>query len=173
MKRTAVFFLLVAAANFCTAQNYISLAHSLTNEPGTLGEKSNLSLEAGRQWDVFSIGIDLGSTTLGSMKAIDTSMYVELRPNLNIFQQGKFTNTFTPGIGYIFNAHENFVTEFTSGIEYSLNDQFHFNVYFGQYYYSGRYTASTTTFFGVSVMKYFKPNIHHGGIFGSKPATHS
>jgi hypothetical protein len=76
--------------------------------------------------------------------------------NLNIFQVGKFTNTFTAGIGYIFNAEENLMTELTSGIEYAQSERFHINIVFGQYFYSGRYTASNVTFFGISGMWYFK-----------------
>ena len=106
----------------------------------------------------FSLGLDLGKTSLGKVTGRDTTVYSELRPNLNIFQEGKFTDTFTPGIGYIFNAKENLMTELTSGIEYAYSDQLHFNVYFGQYFYSGKIDASTVTFFGVSVMYYFSPS---------------
>ena len=141
------------------AQTYVSLAPQFTNSAGTLAEKGNVALELGRQWDVFSLGIDVGKTTLGSMHGLrDTSVYLELRPNLNVFQQGRFTNTFTAGIGGIFNARENFMTELTSGIEYSYSNRIHFNVVFGQYFYSGKYSASDVTFFGLSAMLYFKPS---------------
>jgi hypothetical protein len=139
-------------------QTYISLAPCLTNSPGTLMEKSNIAVEIGRQWDVFSLGIDLGKTSLGKVKGRDTTAYLELRPNLNIFQQGKFTNTFTAGIGYIFNSQQDLMTELTSGIEYAYSDQLHLNVYFGQYFYSGKTDASNVTFFGISVMYYFNPS---------------
>lgn len=43
----------------------------------------------------------------------------------------------------------------TSGIEYTCNDHIHINVYFGQYYYSGRFASSTETFFAVSGVWYF------------------
>jgi len=142
----------------CCAQTYISLAPSLSNNAGTLGEKANFAFEVGRQWDVFSLGIDYGRTTLGQIRGKDTANYLELRPNLNIFQQGKFTNTFTAGIGYIFNSEQSLMTELTSGIEYAYNEKLHINVYFGQYYYSGRTAASTETFFGVSAMWYFAPS---------------
>src|SRR5204862_4765362 len=128
---------------FSFSQTYISLAPCLTNSAGTLAEKSNMAIEIGRQWDVFSIGVDLGKTSLGKVKGRDTTAYLELRPNLNIFQQGKFTNTFTAGIGYIFNSKQDLMTELTSGIEYAYNAKLHFNVYFGQYYYSGKEDAST------------------------------
>lgn len=140
------------------AQTYISLAPQFTNSAGTLAEKGNIAIELGRQWDVFSLGIDVGKTTMANVHGRDTSVYLELRPNLNVFQQGRFTNTFTAGIGGIFGAKENFMTELTSGIEYSYSNRIHFNAVFGQYFYSGRYSASDVTFFGVSAMFYFKPS---------------
>lgn len=158
---------LIINSGFC--QTYISLAPSLTNSAGTLADKSNISFEVGRQWDVFSVGLDIGKSSLSPVVGMDTTVYMEIRPNLNVFQQGKWTNTLTPGIGFIFNAKENFVTELTSGIEYSYNPLIHFNIYFGQYYYSGINSESTTTFFGLSIMKYFKPT-KNKGIFNG-PAT--
>jgi hypothetical protein len=155
MKKIKLYILFVLLANSCLAQTYISLAPCLTNSAGTIWEKSNLAFELGRQWDVFSLGIDVGKTSLGKVVGRDTTAYLELRPNLNIFQQGKFTNTFTAGIGYIFNSKQSLMTELTSGIEYAYNDQVHINIYFGQYYYSGRTDASTVTFFGISAMLYF------------------
>lgn len=162
MKKLFLCILFVFVAFITHAQTYVALAPALTNEAGTLAGKSNLSVELGRQWDVFSVGLDMGKTSLGRMKEKDTTLYLEMRPNLNVFQQGKFTNTFTAGIGVIFGAKENLMTELTSGIEYALNNTWHFNMYFGQYYYSGRTDASNTTFFGVSAMFYFSE-------FNSKP----
>ncbi len=138
-------------------QTYLQLYYALTNTAGTLGGKSNLSLELGKQWDVFSLGLDLGKTTFEPTHGRDTSIYVEIRPNLNIFQQGRFTNTLTIGAGYVFGASNNFLTELTSGIEYSANSHIHLNANFGQFYYSGRYSATTATFFGLSAYYYFSP----------------
>ena len=156
MKQLAAILLLVMPL-VALCQTFVTVAPAVTNDAGTLAGKSNMALEAGRQWDVFSAAVDLGKTSLGRMKGRDTSLYLELRPNLNVFQQGKFTNTFTAGLGYIFGAKENLMTELTSGIEYAYNEFWHFNMYFGQYYYSGRTDASNVTFFGVSAMFYFDP----------------
>ena len=161
-------FMTIGMSSYCSAQTYICFAPSITNSPGTLAEKSNLSIEAGRQWDVFSLGLDIGRTSLAKASGRDTTLYLEARPNLNIFQQGKFTNTFTHGIGVIFGAEENLLTELTSGIEYAYSPLIHINVVFGQYYYSGRYTASTVTFFGISIMKYFAP-AKGRALFTNKP----
>lgn len=157
MKKISLLIVCALMTHGVNAQNYISIVPSITNSHGTLAEKSNISFEVGRQWDVFSMGIDIGKTSLGKVLGPDTTTYLEIRPNLNVFQQGKFTNTITPGIGIIFNAKENLVTEITSGIEYALSPLIHFNIYFGQYYYSGKDSESSTTFFGLSIMKYFKP----------------
>lgn len=168
MKQTLLISIFAIVANCALGQQtYISLVPSLTNSPGTLMEKSNLSFEVGRQWDVFSMGLDIGKTSLGKVVGPDTTVYLEVRPNLNIFQQGKFTNTITPGIGFIFNAKQNLVTEVTSGIEYAFSPLIHFNIYFGQYYYSGKTSSSSTTFFGVSIMKYFKPFNTSTGVFNA------
>jgi len=158
MRKAFLFIFFTAITHSCIAQTYICLAPSVTNSPGTFAEKSNMAFELGRQWDVFSMGMDIGATTLGKIIGKDTAIYLEARPNLNIFQVGKFTNTFTPGIGYIFNAKENLMTEVTYGIEYSWTPLVHINMYFGQYYYSGRESASNVSFFGLSVMKYFAPS---------------
>ena len=140
------------------AQTYISLAPSISNQAGNWADKLNLGLEVGRQWDVFSVGIVIAKNSLQKAVGRDTTTFFELRPNLNVFQQGKFTNTFTAGIGYILNAQENLLTELTYGIEYAHSPQIHFNVYFGQYYYSGRYSDSNSSFFGLSCMYYFSPS---------------
>ncbi len=168
MKRLLLSVFLLAAAWHGSAQTYLCFAPSLTNTAGTIPEKSNLALELGRQWEVFSMGLDIGATSLGKVVGKDTAAYLELRPNLNIFQEGKFTNTFTPGIGYIFNAKENLMTEVTYGIEYTFTPLIHFNAFFGQYFYSGRESASNVSFFGISVMKYFSPSKPKALITGKK-----
>ena len=158
MKKLLLLALSIFIGQTSFAQSYICLAPSLTNTAGTLAEKSNLSVEVGRQWDVFSLGLDIGATTLGKIVGMDTAIYMEARPNLNIFQVGKFTNTFTPGIGFVINAKETLMTELTYGIEYTVTPLIHINMAFGQYFYSGRISASNVTFFGLSVMKYFSPS---------------
>lgn len=156
MKKLLFLVALIFTTCHTDAQTYVSFIPSVTNSAGTLGEKSNFSFEVGRQWDVFSLGADIGKTSLGKVVGKDTSVYLEVRPNLNIFQAGKFTNTLTPGIGIIFNSKENLVTELTSGIEYAYSTHLHFNIIFGTFYYSGRTSASNVTFFGVSLAYYFK-----------------
>jgi hypothetical protein len=164
-----LFALLMILCKTSFSQAYISFAPSLTNSAGSIADKSNIAFEIGEQWDVFSMGLDYGKTTLSKIGAKDTSNYIELRPNLNIFQEGKFTNTFTAGIGYVFGAEENLLTEVTYGIEYSWTEKLHLNMFFGNYYYSGKISASNVSFFGISAALYFKPNKSSGIINANKP----
>src|ERR1043165_7986642 len=103
-KKTVLTLFCISIFSFSHSQTYISLAPSIYNAPGKFGEKTTVDLEVGRQWDVFSLGFDLGKTNLGKVTGKDTTVYMEVRPNLNVLQQGKFTNTFTPGIGLVFGA---------------------------------------------------------------------
>jgi len=139
------------------SQTYVSVMPSLYTGAGSFAQRSSCDFEIGKQWDAFSAGLDIGKTSFVKKQrnAKDSTWDIELRPNLNIFQQGKFTNTLTIGIGYIFNSSQNILTEFTTGIEYTPNKHFSYNWYFGTYYFTGNSSASSNNFFGVSVMYYF------------------
>ena len=140
-----------------SSQAYISITSTLSNNYGGFDSKINPSVEVGYQYDVFSLGLVGGKTSLIKMTN-DTTTYTELRANLNIFQQGKFTNTMTIGGGYIFNARNYLLTELTYTIEISLTEHFHINILAGQYFYSGLETMTGETVVGASLVYFFKPN---------------
>lgn len=104
----------------------------------------------------FILGIDIGKTNLSRQYGRDTTWYMELRSNLNIFQTGKFTNTLFLGLGYVPRAQENIMMEATTGIEYAISPTYHYNVFFGAYYFSGKSSASTSNFFGMSLVCYLR-----------------
>jgi len=143
-----------------TSETYISISPCITNEIGSLATKVSPTIEIGKQYNgIFTMGLALGKTNCESPKILN-DLYLEFRPNLNVFQIGKFTNTITPGFGWVFGPDPAIMIEWTSGIEYALTDKLHFNVFFGSYYYSGfdvnitqRYSPS---FFGFSVVRFFK-----------------
>ena len=157
MKRIIILYtLFLISIGTVFSQTYITLSPSLTTIQGTILDKSNLSFELGQQWDVFSLGGVVGKTSLIPCVK-DTTTYFEVRTNLNIFQQGKFTNTFTIGVGYIPNAQNNLLTEVTYTIEYSYSDQVHLNILAGQYLYSGLKSIGSEPFIGLSLTYFFKP----------------
>ncbi len=147
------------------AQFYISPFFGFYTGNGTFAQRATPDIEFGLQWQVFSVGLDLGKTSLGQGLGGDTTTYLEIRPNLNVFQQGNFTNTLTIGLGYVFGAKQNIMTEFTTGIEYTPNEKLSYNIFFGTYYFSGVESSSSNNFFGASIMYYFlknKPKLQKG-----------
>ena len=190
--RKLLIVVILLFTNIINAQNleavpvtYVSFAPCITNEVGTLGTKFSPTIEVGRQFqDIFTLGIAVGKTNCRSSvlsygtdengNTVPTSIspssyYVELRPNLNVFQVGKFTNTITPGIGYVFGPGQSIMLESTMGIEYEYTEKIHFNIFFGNYYYSSFstdpnniYTHYSPTFFGFSAVKFFKKTKNKG-----------
>jgi len=148
-------------------ENYISPMIGLYTGSGTIAQRTTIDIEFGRQWDVFSLGFDIGKNHVEKVNGRDTNWYVEFRPSLNVFQQGRFTNTLTIGLGYIINAQQNIITEFTTGIEYTPSKTWSYNAFFGTYYYSGTTSSSSQNFLGLSVMYYFKES-HKKGLFNRK-----
>jgi hypothetical protein len=148
-------------------ENYISPMIGLFTGSGTIAQRTTIDIEFGRQWDVFSLGLDIGKNHIEKVSGSDTNWYVEIRPSLNVFQQGRFTNTLTIGLGYIFNAQQNILTEFTTGIEYTPSKTWSYNAFFGTYFYSGTNSSGSQNFLGFSVMYYFKES-HKKGLFNRK-----
>lgn len=137
------------------AQLYVSAMPAFYTNAGNTGQRVTMDVEIGKQWNVFSLGLDLGKTNFTKMTGKDTTFYTELRSNLNVFQQEKFTNTITLGCGYVFNAVQNIMIETTTGVEYSFSDKFHMNIFFGTYFFSGKNSASNNNFFGLSLVRFF------------------
>lgn len=148
--------ILFITTNKADAQYYVSVMPAFYTSAGNTGDRLTMDIEVGKQWEVFSLGLELGKTNLSKQIGIDTTLYTELRSNLNVFQQGKFTNTITVGCGYVFNATQNLMFETTTGIEYSISEKIHVNIFFGTYYFSGRNSASSNNFFGMSFVHFFK-----------------
>ena len=159
MKHILLILLLVLNINVFS-QKYISLSPSLFTNAGTFKERFTPTIEVGQQWKSFSLGFDVGKFNVTPQRGKDTTFYFEVRPNLNIFQQDKFTNTLTIGVCYVFNASESLLNELTTGIEYTPTDRLSYNVYVGTYYLSGSTSASNNNFFGISLMYFFTPYKH-------------
>lgn len=146
-----------------TAETYISFAPCITNELGNFQTKFSPTIEIGKQFDgVFTTGFAIGKTNCSSPYSWD-DIYFEFRPNLNVFQMGRFTNTLTTGVGYVCEPNESLILELTTGIEYAYSPQWHVNFFFGNYYYSSFSTDInkiqhySPTFFGFSIVRFFRP----------------
>jgi hypothetical protein len=147
---------LLLLATTSLGQRYISINPSFYTGVGTVSQRTSLAVEAGKQWGPFSTGVDLGKTNLSTQNGTDTTWYLEVRPSLDVFQQDKFTNTLNIGIGYIFSAEENIMTELTTGIQYTPKGRLWYNLFFGTYYFSGKYSSSSQNYLGLQISYLFK-----------------
>ena len=158
MKKTLLLVILITSLGFTSkAQTYVSMMPAFYTSTGTTAQRTTADIEVGRQWDAFSVGLDLGKTNLAKTnRKTDTTWYTEIRPNLNIFNQGKFTNTLTIGLGYVFGgATQNLLTEFSTGIQYTPKYHMSYNLFFGAYYFSGKNGSSNQNYMGASIMYFF------------------
>jgi hypothetical protein len=179
MKKIILTVLITGFSTFCFAQTstsptnatdstavfYISPMFGFYTSNGTAAQRFTPNIEFGLQWDVISVGFDIGKVNMAQKSGKDTTTYLEIRPNLNVFQQGKFSNTLTIGLGFVPNAKENIMMEFTTGIQFTPNPRFSYNLFFGQYYFSGVESASSQNFFGFSGMYYFTKDSKKKGFF--------
>jgi hypothetical protein len=155
MKKILIALCIAFASLNVNAQNYIAVSTTLYTNPGTFAAKASPAIEIGKQLGPLSVGIDVGKTNCSPVRGKDTTVYFELRPNLNVFQQGKFTNTLTIGVGAVPFSTQSMMGELSYGIEYAMSDIVHLNVNFGQYYFSGTNVSSSATYFGINIIRYF------------------
>lgn len=165
MKKNILTLSIALMGSLCFAQTnffsdtsavfYVSPTYGFYTDGGTLALHSSPNIEFGLQWSVISLGLDVGKVHLGQRSGRDTTTYFQLRPNLNVFQQGKFTSTLTFGIGYVPNARQNILIESTTGVQYSPSAQWSYNLFFGTYYFSGLESSRNQSFIGLSAMYYF------------------
>jgi len=129
--------------------NYLSIATSVyTNSPGSFNQKVFNTVEAGRTFGIFDIGITLGKLNLMHS---DTSWFVEVLPTINVFSKGRFSEAFTLGAGNVINAKENFLTEITNSINFAPTNKVIISVYQGNYFFDGKYSTSKAQFMGISL----------------------
>src|SRR5436305_14879007 len=90
-------FILPAFYGFCQERekeaHYNYLTSSLfvyTNTAGTFNQKVFLSLEAGRTYGIFDIGISVGRLNLAQITSgADSNWFTEARPTNNVFSKGR------------------------------------------------------------------------------------
>ena len=156
---SAVFFIIIF--NNCYSQErekephyyYLTIGTSVyTNTPGSFNEKVFILTEFGRTFGIFDIGIAEGRLNLAkAMNGIDSNWFAEVRPTINVFSKGRFSESFTLGAGYIFNRKENFLTEITNCINFAPNDKLSISVCQGNYFFDGRLSTSKAQFMALAV----------------------
>lgn len=118
-----------------------------TNTVGTFNKRASPSLEFGSTFGIFDVGIAIGRLNL--LKN-DSSYFFELRPTINVFSKGRFSEGLCLGVGYRANASQKFMTEICNSINFNFSNDWAVAVVQGYYYFDGVTSNSTAQFFGLN-----------------------
>ena len=129
--------------------NYISLGTSVyTNAIGSFKQKAFVTTEFGRTFGIFDIGLMIGRLNLAKG---DSLFFTEILPTINVFSKGRFSEALTLGIGRVFGARQNLLTELTNSINFAPNNRLILTVFQGNYFFDGKLSTSKAQFMGLSV----------------------
>ena len=155
-----VFFLLIR----CNAQqdstdnaepHYMYLAGNInaaTNTIGTFNRRISPSLEYGYTFGIFDLGLATGKLNLIKN---DTSWFAEIRPTINIFSKGRFSEALCLGAGYRINAAQGFMTEICNSINFNISILWSVSIIQGYYFFDGKTSNTNAQFMGINVTRNF------------------
>ena len=119
------------------------------NTKGSFGQRFSPSVEFGRTYGIFDMGLATGrlnSISSGS----DTTRFLEFRPTINIFTKGRFSEALCIGGGYVFKAKQGLMTEICNSINFNISEIWSVSVLQGYYFFDGTNSSRSTQFFGLN-----------------------
>jgi hypothetical protein len=135
---------------------YISaLADVYVNTRGGVAKRFAPGVEFGRTYGIFDIGLATGRT---SSLGIDTAQYIELRPTINIFSAGRFSEGLCLGAGYIFGAKQALMTEICNSINFNITTKVAIAITQGYVFFDGTNNNKSAQFMGLSFTYNFLKN---------------
>jgi len=139
---------------------YITASTNIfVNTIGSFTKRFAPSVEFGRTYGIFDIGLAAGR--LNSTKsASDTSFFIEIRPTINIFSKGRFSEALCLGAGWVVNARDGLVTEICNSINFNVSENVAIAVVQGYYFFDGANDNRSTQYMGINVTYNFLKN--HG-----------
>ncbi len=132
---------------------YFYLTGSLNvfvNTRGSLAQRVSPSIEFGRTYGIFDVGLATGrlnSISSGS----DTTRFLEFRPTINIFSKGRFSEALYLGAGYVFKAKQALMTEICNSVNFSISERWTATLVQGYCFFDGTNSGRGTQFVGVNV----------------------
>ncbi|MET4083967.1 hypothetical protein ABIB40_003940 [Pedobacter sp. UYP30] len=138
---------------------YMGIASNIfVNSTGGIAKRFALALEFGRTYGIFDIGIAMGRlSSLASTR--DSSVFVEVRPTINVFSKGRFSEGLCLGAGYVFGAKETLMTEICNSINFNISEITQVSVTQGYIFFDGTESGRGTQFMGVNfTYNFLKPH---------------
>jgi hypothetical protein len=128
---------------------YISgLADVFVNTRGGFAKRFGPGVEFGRTYGIFDIGLATGGvSSLGR----DSSRYIEFRPTINIFSQGRFAEGLCLGGGYLFGAKQALMTEICNSINFNITTKVAIAIPQGYVFFDGTNSSRSRQYMGFSL----------------------
>lgn len=117
---------------------------------GGFKQRFSPSFEIGRTYGIFDIGLAAGKLNY-LKKSADTTRFIELRPTINIFSKGRFSEALCFGAGYIFKAKQGLMTEICNSINFNITEIWTLSILQGYYFIEGTNDNRSTQYMGLNV----------------------
>lgn len=129
---------------------YISASTNVfVNSKGGFAKRFSPSLEFGRTYGIFDIGLASGMfNSLYSGR--DTARFIEFRPTINVFSKGRFSEALCLGGGGVFKAKQGLFTEIGNSINFNISTTLEIAVLQGYYFFDGTNSSRSTQYMGFS-----------------------
>jgi len=125
-------------------------ADVFVNTRGGAAKRFSPSVEVGRTYGIFDIGLSTGRLNSISPGG-DTSRFLEFRPTINIFSKGRFAEGLCLGGGYVFKAKQGLMTEICNSINFNITEIWAIAVTQGYYYFDGTNSSRGAQYMGFSL----------------------
>lgn len=137
---------------------YVSLNSNIfVNTKGGAAKRFSPSLEVGRTYGIFDIGLATGQ--LNSLGGNDTAHYFEIRPTINVFSKGRFAESLTLGAGYVISAKQGLMSEITNGINFNVSTTFAIAMLQGYMFFDGTNSSRSAQYIGINLTyNFLKPH---------------
>lgn len=119
------------------------------NTKGGAAKRFSPSVEFGRTYGIFDIGLSTGRLNSIS-KGGDTSRYLEFRPTINVFSKGRFAEGLCLGAGYVVKAKQGLMTEICNSINFNVSETVAVAFTQGYYFFDGTNSSRSTQFIGLN-----------------------
>ena len=128
---------------------YISvLTDIFVNSRGGFAKRFGPGIEFGRTYGIFDLGLATGGvSSLGR----DSSRYIEFRPTINIFSQGRFAQGLCLGGGYLFGAKQALMTEICNSINFNVTTKIAIAITQGYMFFDGTNSSRSGQYMGFTL----------------------
>src|ERR1700761_8464740 len=125
-------------------------ANVFVNSKGGFAKRFSPSVEFGRTYGIFDIGLATGR--LNSLNSGgDTTRFLEFRPTINIFSKGRFAEALCLGGGYVFKSKQGLMTEICNSINFNISETVAVAVLQGYYFFDGTNSSRSTQYMGFNI----------------------